>query len=169
MTLYELTDVYSALLAAIDSGEVPDEAIADTLDGIQASIADKIDNIACLIKSLESDAAAIKAEAKALTNRAEVKQRAADRMRQYLSDMLPRSGYAEKAFESPRNRISWRKSEAVVIEDDIGFVAWAKANMPELLKWEEPQPIKDAIRDGLNAFMEIPLVHIESKKNLQIK
>ena len=38
MYLYELTDEYLKLLDAIDAGEIPDEAIEDTLAGIEGCL-----------------------------------------------------------------------------------------------------------------------------------
>jgi hypothetical protein len=55
MKLYELANDYLALMQAIDNGEIPEEAIADTLESITAGIEEKADNIACLLKNIEAD------------------------------------------------------------------------------------------------------------------
>ena len=62
MKLYELTNDYLALLDAIDNDEMPEEAIADTLEAITASIEDKADSIACVLKNLDAEIVAIKTE-----------------------------------------------------------------------------------------------------------
>ena len=48
MYLYELTDEYLKLLDAIDAGEIPDEAIEDTLAGIEGEIDEKIEALRAL-------------------------------------------------------------------------------------------------------------------------
>ena len=169
MTLYELSDTYAAFLAALEASEIPEEAVADTLEGLTSSMDEKIDNIACLIKNLEADAAAIKAEAKALAERAASKQKNADRLRQYLTDMLPRSGYESKKFETQRNCLSWRRSEAVVFDDEPGFIVWATRNNPTLLKWKDPEPVKSAIKDAIKAGIEVEGAAVVTRNNLQIK
>ena len=72
MKLYELTNDYLALLDAIDNDEIPEEAIADTLESITACIEDKADSIACLLKNLDADIVAIKAEEARQIGRAHV-------------------------------------------------------------------------------------------------
>ena len=49
MTLYELMNGYKDFLMAVENGDIPEEAIADTLESIEASIDDKIDNTACAL------------------------------------------------------------------------------------------------------------------------
>lgn len=169
MTLYELSDAYAAFMAALEAGEIPEETVADTLEGLTSSIEEKVDNIACLIKNLEANAGAIKEEAKALAARADAKKKHADRLRQYLADMLPRSGYERRAFETTRNRLSWRKSEAVVFDDEAAFVQWAKSNDPELLNWKEPEPSKSLIKDSIKSGIDVPGARLEERNNLQIK
>ena len=52
MKLYEIANDYLALLQAIDEGEIPEEAIADTLEAIEGEIEFKADNLACVLKTL---------------------------------------------------------------------------------------------------------------------
>lgn len=63
MKLYEISENYRAFMAAVDAGEIPEDAVADTLDGIEGAFDDKADAIACLIKELRLEAAGIKTEA----------------------------------------------------------------------------------------------------------
>ena len=62
MKLYEIANDYLALLQAIDEGEIPEEAIADTLEAIEGEIEFKADNLACVLKTLNAEVSAIKAE-----------------------------------------------------------------------------------------------------------
>ena len=62
MKLYELATDFLTFMEAIENEEVPEEAIADTLESITLDIEDKADNIACLLKNLDAEITAIKAE-----------------------------------------------------------------------------------------------------------
>ena len=97
-TLYEISDQYAAFLAAVESGEIPDEAIADTLAGLDGDLEDKIDSIACIIKQLNAEADAIKAE------RQQAKAHKADRLKDYIRQSMALAG--KKKIETARNRIS---------------------------------------------------------------
>ena len=105
MSLYQLAKEYQALYEQID--EIPEDAFADTLEGIQGEFNEKADNIACFIKSLKADADGIKAEATALKEREASKRAKADRLRAYLLEQMQAIG--TRKIESPRNVISLAK------------------------------------------------------------
>ena len=48
MKLYEIAAEYQAFLDAVEAGEIPEEAIGDTLDGIVGEFDQKADNIAAI-------------------------------------------------------------------------------------------------------------------------
>ena len=62
MTLYELTGQYQELLDMAEAEDVDPQVIADTLEAVGGEIEDKAENYACIIKQLEADAVALKAE-----------------------------------------------------------------------------------------------------------
>lgn len=165
MKLYEIANDYIALLQAIDEGEIPEEAIADTLEAIEGEIEYKADNLACVLKTLEAEAAAIKAEEKALAERRKQKENAKERIKQYLSDVLQRLDINK--LETARNKITFRKSESVVIGEN--FIEWARTHRDDLLTYSEPTANKTAIKQALKDGAEIEGAYIESKQNIQIK
>lgn len=165
MKLYEIANDYLALLQAIDEGEIPEEAIEDTLESIEGEIEYKADNLACLLKTLEAEAAAIKAEEKALAERRRQKEKATERIKQYLSDVLQRLNINK--IETARNKITFRKSESVIVDDS--FILWAKDNRTDLLSFSDPTANKTAIKAALKEGADIEGAYIESKQNIQIK
>lgn len=165
MKLYEIANDYLALLQAIDEGEIPEEAIADTLEAIEGEIEYKADNLACVLKTLNAEVAAIKVEEKALAERRKQKENASERIKTYLSDILQRLDINK--LETARNKITFRKSESVVIGE--GFVKWALKNRDDLLSYSEPTANKTAIKQALKEGAEIEGAYIESKQNIQIK
>lgn len=165
MKLYEIANEYLALMQAIDDGEIPEEAIADTLEAITGEIEFKADNIACLLKNIDADIKAIKAEEDRLAERRKAKEKAYDRLKQYLSDVLQSTGINK--VETARNNISFRKSEAVEIDES--FIAWATIHRDDLLKFSKPTADKTAIKKALKDGSEIVGAKLVVNQNIQVK
>lgn len=168
MTLYELMTDYKNFLTAVENGDIPEEAIADTLECIEASIDEKIDNTACMLKVLEAEEAAIKAEEDRLAQRRKAKANLRDRLKNYLSEMMLSMGKTE--FESPRNKITFRKTPGkVVFDNEKAFIEWAQVNADNLLNYSKPTVDKTAIKTALADGVELEGVRIESSQNISIK
>lgn len=165
MTLYELTAEYEALLAALENNEIPEEAINDTLDALAGDIKQKADSIACALKNLDAEISAITAEENRLASRRKQKQAAYVRLETYIANELSRIGIDK--IETPRNKISFRRSEKVVCSDS--FLSWAMSERDDLLTYPAPKPnlteIKNAIRNGET----IPGATIQTNHNIQIR
>lgn len=116
-TLYELTGQYIELLSAIESGDIPEEAISDTLEGMTGEITEKIDNCACIVKQLDSEAAAIKAEKAALAERQSVKEHQRDRLKDYIRQAMQLAG--KKKVETARNCVSVGKAQPKAVITDL--------------------------------------------------
>jgi hypothetical protein len=166
MKLYEIANDYIALLQSIEDGELPEEAISDTLEGITGEINEKADNIACVLKSLKAEMDAIKTEVDRLNERKAIKSRAFDRIKSYLSETLLRTGIDK--VETARNVITFRKSESVEIDGEA-FLLWASQNRDDLLTFKDPEPNKTEIKKALKSGEEIVGAQIVSKQNMQIK
>lgn len=164
MKLYELANDYMALMQAIDNDEIPEEAIADTLEAIKGEIEIKADNIACMLKNLDADVAAIKAEETRLATRRKAKEKLHEKIKTYLSNMLQNVGVGE--VETARNKITFRKSEAVNI--DPTFIKWALENRDDLLTYAAPTANKTEIKKALKGGAEIPGAQLVTNQNIQI-
>lgn len=164
-TLYELSQTYADFLAAVESGEIPDEAIQDTLEGLGGEITNKADSIACIIKQLNAEAAAIKAEETALTERRQAKERRRDSLKDYLSRELEFCGISK--VETARTRISFRPSAQVNIADMGLFEGFA--DYKNYVTYKDPVPDKKAISEALKSGIAIPGCEIVEKQNIQIK
>jgi formaldehyde-activating enzyme involved in methanogenesis len=70
-------------------------------------------------------------------------------------------------LETARNKITFRKSESVVIGES--FIKWAQDNRADLLRFTDPTADKTAIKQALKEGAEIEGAYIESKQNIQIK
>lgn len=167
MKLYEITEAYEEFIAAVESGEIPEEAIGDTLESINSMLEEKADNIACLIKNITAEAEAIKAEEANLAERRKRKERQIDRLKAYLSEALIRSG--NKKIETSRNKISFRTSESVRIDDEDAFIIWAEENNDNLLTYPMPKVNRTAIKTALKSGERVVGAMLENKQNIQIK
>lgn len=169
MSLYEISNTYKDLLEAIAAGEIPDEAIADTLGAVDGEFTDKADNIACFIKSLLAEKQAIKSEADTLIERADAKQHKADKLTDYLYQMFK---LTEKSkIETSRNVMSIRKTPLrVEIDDEKAFIAYAQANDDKsFLTVKDPVVNKINLKDWLKAGREYPHAKLVSGEKLAIK
>lgn len=165
MRLYELTNDYRTLMEEIDAGNIPEDAIADTLEAITGSIEEKADSIACILKSIEVEIAAFKAEEDRLCARRKAKQAAHDRLKAYLSGHLLAAGIDK--VETPRNKITFLKSESVEIDEEA-FTRWAMAFRDDLLIYTakaNKTEVKRAIEEGT----EVIGAEIRVNQNIQIK
>lgn len=168
MRLYELTHDYENLMAAIENGDIPEEALADTLESITALLDEKADNIACWIKQLIAEAEAIKAEEDKLKARRTAKLNRAERLTEYLAECLTNGGISK--LETARNVISFRKTPPkVVFDNESKFIEWAQAHADGLLNYGKPTVDKTAVKVALENGATIEGCRIESKLNLQIK
>ena len=167
MKLYELTADYKKFMELIENEDIPQEAIADTLESITSLIEEKADNIACIIKNITAEIGAIKAEEQNLAARRKTKENQIERLKTYLSETLLQSGYTK--VETARNKISFRKSESVTVADEAKFIEWAAKYNDELLTYKEPSINKTAIKKALSDGVELDGVELTSKQNIQIK
>ena len=165
MKLYEIANDYVALMQAIENDEIPEECIADTLEAIKGEIEIKADNIACLLKNTEAEIKAFKEEENRLSERRKVKERALEHLKTYLSDMLIRTNVMN--VETTRNKISFRKSEAVEVGEE--FIKWAIENRNDLLSFKEPTANKTEIKKALKGGQTLEGVKLVTNQNIQIK
>ena len=168
MKLYEIAADYQNLLDAIENGDIPEEALVDTLESITTLLEDKADNIACIIKELTAEAEAIKAEEDRLAERRKRKLKRAERLTQYLSDTLLQNGIP--GLETARNSITFRKTPGkVVFDDEKAFIEWANEHATDFLIYAKPTVNKNQIKAAINSGEKIEGVYLESKLNISIK
>ena len=171
MQLYKLTDEYNRFVEAVDNGEIPEEAILDTLDAIGGEIDQKAESIALIIKNLRAEAEAIKNEEAKLKERREAKEREAERIKFYLSSCMQTADI--RKLETPTVRISFRRTESVEIEEgkEADFVKWAQSTGREDLisVKTEVKPVKAAIKDLIKAGDTVAFCSIKEKQNIQIQ
>lgn len=148
-------DIDRELLALIDeeTGEIAD---FEAFESLQMQRDEKIEGAACWIKELEYQAACIKEEEKALAARRKAAENRAKRLREYVGTAL-----AGSKFETPRCKISYRKSVSLEIADG--------AVIPEDYTHVEYKVDKAGLKAAVKAGLEIEGVALVEKQNMQVK
>lgn len=161
LSLYEINEKILNFRYEFDeeTGELLNEA---ELDELNMAREEKIENLCLYAKSLRAEASAIKDEEKNLKERREAKEHKADSIEDYIARNL--NG---RKFETPKVKVSWRKSESVEIlnEDAIpeSFLDIQVVRKP--MKAEIKKRLKEAEAKG----EEIPWAKINTKQNMNLK
>lgn len=153
MNLYEID---YAIMDCVDSetGEIID---IDKLSTLQMQRDVKIENIACWIKNLVSDARELKEEKDKLAIRQKAAEKKAESLKRYLAEYL--SG---EKFKTAKVSVSYRKSESININEN--------AVIPEcFLKFSDPVPDKNGLKEALKAGEKIAGISLTTSQNIQIK
>lgn len=150
-------EAYGMLYACED---MPQEAINDTLEGIQAEINDKALNIARMIKNLEADAAAIKNAEDEMAKRRKIIENKAKSLEAYLFFNLKNIEF--KSIDSPDTVIKrGNVSESVVIDNE-------KLLLEKYFRIKK-EPNKEEIKKDLKAKIMVDGAHLELKQNIIIR
>ena len=163
--LYDISEDLERFALALEDGEIPEEAIADTLESLSLEADAKIDSIISLIKHYAAFAEDIKAEVKTLQERQKACEKRAEGLKEYICLCLDKMG--RDKFESARHKISFRSSEAVMVRDTVSLIDWLKDNAPEAVKVKEE--ISLSALGKLMDDVDVPFAEIVKQKNIQIK
>ena len=142
-------------VVSVDDGEILN---LQQFEALQMERDAKVEGLACYIKNKLADAEAIYAEIDVLSQRASVMKREAERCKAYLAGVL----YGEK-FETPRCKISWRKSEVCNV--------LSMEELPDEYKRTKVtiDADKTAIKKAIKAGAEIPGAEVIQKLNMTLK
>lgn len=161
MTLYEINQAMEALIDS-ETGELLDyEAFSSlALDRVE-----KIENTALWVKNLEAEAAAIKAEEKALADRRRPLENRAEGLRKYLAELL-----GGEKYTFPRVALSWRKSRAIEVEDETAAIdALERGGYTGCLTYSPPKINRRALTTLIEDGVSIPGTELVERQNLQIR
>lgn len=153
-SLYEINQ---AILDCIDmeTGELIDP---ERLEQLTMEKNQKIENVACWIKNLTAEAAAYKAEKANFAEREAQALKKADTLKKWLSDAL-----AGQKFSTAKCAVSFRKSEAVMV-DDVNLIP------AEMLRIKTTcEPDKTAIKAAIKSGQKIKGCALVENTSVQIK
>ena len=179
MKLYELSDTFRALFDNLEAAQTePDTTPEDIaayedawfagLADIEEAFEDKAENIAAWCKELSADITEMQEAERTLAARRRTKESLVKRLKTYLLNEM--NHIERKTIDRPKARISVRNNaESPQFADEAAFIAWAKVNAPELLRYAEPEIAKTKVKDYLKAGNEIEGVTLGRTQCVLIK
>lgn len=161
---FSLYEIDRRIMALVDpeTGEIMDGAAFDQL---QMAREDKLEGIACFIKNTAAEAAAIRAEEKALAARRQVLENQTERLKNYLSEAL-----GGEKFQTARCSVTFRRTTSVEITDTMAVASWLEDNgQSDLVQYQMPKIGKPDLGKLLKSGMEIPGAELVEGLSMGVK
>lgn len=157
MNLYEL----SLAFQDVQNMDLDPEVMKDTLDSIEDAIESKAENIAKLVRNLESDVSAYKEEEDRLKTKRQATENKVKWLKTYLEDNMKLTGKTK--FKSGMFNFSIQKNPANVnITDE-------KAIPEEFLIQQPPKVDKTSLKEILKRGIEVPGAELKQTEGLRIR
>lgn len=165
--IYPMNQMIQALLEkAVDeeTGELKytEEQLEQQVQELQMEFDEKVDAVASALKNYKAEASDIKDEKLRLANRQKSAENSRERAKRFLGYLLQ----GEK-FKNARHNIYYTKSKELVIDDEEGLLAWAKANAPGFLN--EPTIRVDDLKYAITNGLDCPFAHIQTNTNMVVR
>lgn len=156
--LYELGEAEKQLLEMFESGDIPEEALNDTLQSLD--IENKLEAYCKVIRQMQADSGAFKAEADNFSKKQKAADNGAQRLKTALVEYLNKTN--KKKASAGLFTISTRESQAVNIIDSLII---PKA----YLKPQEYKIDKAKIKKELSSGKVVPGAELQTNVSLLIK
>jgi len=166
LQLYALTAQFKELERLADE-DIPEEAIRDTLEGLQGEIQLKAVNVVSFARSLEVFRDAVEANAKAMKERAARLDRRIASLHDYVLHNMQACGISK--IESPDFTLSVQKNPPAVIVDIEDQIPERFMVTPPPAPPPAPRPDKKALCDALKRGEAVPGCHLEQGQRLRVK
>ena len=157
MNLYELSIAFQE----VQNMELDPEVMQDTLDSIEGAIENKAENIAKLIRNLESDVSAYKEEEDRLKTKRQATENKVKWLKTYLEDNMKLTGKTK--FKSGMFNFSIQKNPVSVNILDERIIP------EEFLIPQLPKIDKTALKDVLKNGVEVPGAELKQTEGLRIR
>lgn len=157
MNLYEL----SVAFQEVQNMELDPEVMKDTLDSIEDAIENKAENMAKLIRNLESDVTAYKEEEDRLKTKRQATENKVKWLKTYLEDNMKLTGKTK--FKSGMFNFSIQKNPASVNITDEKIIP------EEFLIQQPPKVDKTSLKEVLKNGVEVPGAELKQTEGLRIR
>jgi len=158
MKLYEIQSEIVNLFITDDNGEILEDAYARFVE-LKGEEEKKLENACLYYKNLLAEAKAIKDEVDNLSKRQKVKENKGESIKKFLDNYLRLT--QKDNFETPKCKVTFRKSTGVVITDENALI--------DEFKKTEYKVLTKEIADALKAHREVTGAMLEERNNIQIK
>lgn len=157
MNLYEL----SLAFQDVQNMDLDPEVMKDTLDSIEDAIESKAENIAKLVRNLESDVSAYKEEEDRLKTKRQATENKVKWLKTYLEDNMKLTGKTK--FKSGMFNFVIQKNPASVNITDEKIIP------EEFLIQQPPKVDKTSIKEILKKGIEVPGAELKQTEGLRIR
>lgn len=161
--LYQLASEYREAADRLNDLDLPDEVIADTLEGLAGAVESKSTNVAFVIRNLEGWVEQIKAAETEMAKRRKAIENRAARLRDYLLTNMERCGI--RKIESPYFVLSIKNNPgSVEIIDESAIPPDYIREIPA-----KHEPDKALIKKAINDGFDVPGCRINQSSRVEIK
>lgn len=164
MTIYTISDDMMRILNMLEQqpeDETEEQALKDTLEMIKMDFAEKADGYGKVLRQLQAEAEAVKAEKIRLSQRQSTLEKNAERLKETMKQAMIMTG--QKKVKTDLFTFSTRAGKELVIDTDNVF------EIPdELLRYKDPEPDKAAIKEYLKTN-ECSWAHMAETQSLIVK
>ena len=157
MNLYELSTAFQQ----VQNMELDPEVMQDTLDSIEDAIESKAENIAKLVRNLESDVSAYKEEEDRLKTKRQATENKVKWLKTYLEDNMKLTGKTK--FKYGMFNFSIQKNPASVNITDERIIP------EEFLIPQQPKVDKTSLKEILKRGIEVPGAELKQTEGLRIR
>lgn len=157
MKLYELSSQMIQVAELMEQGA---EGLEDTLEALNLSFEEKVENCAKMHRNLLVQAEMCKAEAKRLTERARAWEKQAETLKKYVEMEMRKIGADEVPSSLFKIRLTMNPPSVNVVDENL--IPMDFYTMPE------PALSKSAILDALKRGIEVPGAELKQEKSLKI-
>lgn len=162
--IYEITQDYLTIMRMMEDPELDPQTLADTLEAVEGELEVKAENYAKIMRNLEGDIVAIKAE----IDRLSAKKRAIENNIKFMKETLQEAMIITGKTKIKTDLFDFniqRNVPSVVIDTDDVF------KIPdEYLKYKEPEVDKAAIKEAIKKGADLTgIAHLEQGSSLRIR
>lgn len=163
MRLYELRSEYVELRALAQQDTIEEDqrqAFEDTLTGLRGEIVDKVHACCIVVRELDSEVEALKAEENRLASRRKALEANSDRLRAYMT--VEMALMEMKSIRTPLFAITLQANKPkLVLRED--------AAIPAAYLRTFTKPDNQAVRDALERGEKITGAHLEPSQSVRIR
>lgn len=164
ITLFQVASEYRDMAERLSDLDLDEQTIIDTLESESGELTTKAQNVAFVVRNLESIAEAIKEAESQMAARRKAIEKRAERIREYLKAGMQIAGISK--IESPYFTISLRRNPAAVDVFDTAQVPDQYMHTPL-----PPPPTVDrkAISAAIKAGEDVPGCRMTQSERIEIK
>ena len=160
MTLYEMSETARQLYELLESGEIDEQTVNDTMESIGAS--EKLESYVYVMKQIEAEIAAFKSEIERMQSRKQSLERQVDRLKQAQKDYMLATG--QTSANAGLFKISLRKNTSCEIMDEALIPMQYMNEIPASF-----QPDKKAILAKLRSGEKVSGCDLKTGYSVMIK